>query len=431
MEKCFTADNGIKVYSYKNPALHSFFISLFFRGGSMYEREEECGITHFLEHVLVRNVNKLSDMKLYPELDRHGVEFNASTYAEMVQFYLSGAMKNFKYAASVTAKLLSPIILTGSELDAERRRIKAEIRENDDKNSMSSFAMGEIFKDTTLKNPITGTNRSVDRITAKRLEEYRVREFTAENLFVYVTGNFDDDALDFLISEIGRANIKKENLAGARDNFAPVPCEFSKRGGRVAVKNSDYTMVRFNFDLDMDRLSSPIIDLVYDNLFAGYASPFFIKMSEERGLFYDISGSTERYRNIGTLYFSFEVKERDIYDAVESSVDILNEFISLPLKDGECMKASYTDNAPLLIDDAREMNFTFAYDAHIMSLGYKDLSERIAAYERVTPEDIRVGACEIFKPENLVLTVKGNKKKIDTDRLFAICKRLGDQIREK
>ena len=145
MEKCFTADNGIKVYSYKNPALHGFFISLFFRGGSMYEREEECGITHFLEHVLVRNVNKLSDMKLYPELDRHGVEFNASTYAEMVQFYLSGAMKNFKYAASVMAKLLSPIILTRSELDAERRRIKAEIRENDDKNSISSFAMGEIF----------------------------------------------------------------------------------------------------------------------------------------------------------------------------------------------------------------------------------------------------------------------------------------------
>lgn len=431
MEKCFTADNGIKVYSYKNPALHGFFISLFFRGGSMYEREEECGITHFLEHVLVRNVNKLSDMKLYPELDRHGVEFNASTYAEMVQFYLSGAMKNFKYAASVMAKLLSPIILTRSELDAERRRIKAEIRENDDKNSISSFAMGEIFRDTTLKNPITGTNRSVDKITAKKLEDYRVREFTAENLFVYVTGNFDDEALDFLISEIGRANIKKENLAGARDNFAPVPGEFSKRGGRVAVKNSDYTMVRFNFDLDMDRLSSPIIDLVYDNLFAGYASPFFIKMSEERGLFYDISGSTERYRNIGTLYFSFEVKEKDIYDAVESSVEILNEFMRRALPEGECMKASYTDNASLLLDDAREMNFTFAYDAHIMKLGYKDLAERMKAYEMVTPEDIRLGAYEIFKPENLVLTVKGNKKKIDTDRLSAICKSLGDLTKEK
>ena len=149
----------------------------------------------------------------------------------------------------------------------------------------------------------------------------------------------------------------------------------------------------------------------------GYSSPFFIKMSEEQGLFYDISGSTERYRNIGTLYFSFEVKERDIYEAVKTSVDIIKSFKSETLSAENCMKAGYTDNAGLLLDDTREMNFTFAYDAHIMSLGYKTLEERKAAYEKITPEQVRLGACQIFTPDNLVLTVKGNKKKIDTARL--------------
>ena len=148
----------------------------------MYERDEENGITHFLEHVLVRNVNKLFDFKLYSELDRLGLEFNASTYAEMVQFYISGASRNFKSGADVASKLLSPLVLTKSEIDAERRRIKAEIRENDDKNSMSGFAMSEVYKDTTLKNFITGTNGSVDRISARRLEVYRKKEFTSENL---------------------------------------------------------------------------------------------------------------------------------------------------------------------------------------------------------------------------------------------------------
>ena len=65
MNKSLIAENGIKIYGYKNPALHGFFISLFFKGGSMYEREEDMGITHFLEHVLVRNVNKLYGMKIY------------------------------------------------------------------------------------------------------------------------------------------------------------------------------------------------------------------------------------------------------------------------------------------------------------------------------------------------------------------------------
>ena len=420
MEKRFTAKNGINVYGYKNPALHGFFISLFLRGGSMYEDDGECGITHFLEHILVRNVNKLYDMKLYSILDRHGIEFNASTYAEMVQFYLSGEKGAFGEAADAAVRLLSPISLTRAEIDSERRRIKAEIRENDDKNSMSSFAMGEIYKDTTLKNPITGTNRTVDRISARRLEEYRKRVFTRDNVFFYVTGNYDDEEFMSFVSEIGKAKLS-EPCEPRRENIAPVPGDFGARGGRVFVKNGDYTMVRFNFDLDMARLSSPLVDLIYDNLFAGYNSPFFIKMSEEEGLFYDISGSTERYRNIGTLYFSFEVKERDIYEAVERSVALLNSFKDALLSEDDCMKAGYTRNAPLLFDDAREMNFTLAYDSHIMRLSYETIEARRAEYERITPEDIRQGARVIFTPENLVLTVKGNKKKIDAARLSDIC----------
>ena len=85
------------------------------------------------------------------------------------------------------------------------------------------------------------------------------------------------------------------------------------------------------------------------------------------------------------------------------------------------MKAGYTDNAGLLLDDSREFNFTFAYDSRIMGFDYSDINERRAAYERITPEDIQNAARKIFTPQNLVLTVKGCKRKIDTDRLRAIC----------
>ena len=69
-----------RIYYYKNPALHGFFISLFLREGSVYESAENLGITHFLEHALVRNVNNLRSGELYRELDRLGIEFGASTY---------------------------------------------------------------------------------------------------------------------------------------------------------------------------------------------------------------------------------------------------------------------------------------------------------------------------------------------------------------
>ena len=415
MEKCYKTKNGIEIYEYRNPAQSGFFISLFLRAGSMYETESEGGITHFLEHVSIRNINKLLDGGLYSALDLRGVEFNASTYSEMVQFYTSGASKNFRFAAETLSRLFSPIILSASEIDSERRRIKAEIRESDDKNSLLSFSNGIVHRATSLARPITGFVSGVSKIGAKRLEEYRRRVFSRGNFFFYLTGNFTDSDVEYLASLV-----EKYEFSAADEphlNIAPVCPEYFRRSCGVHIKNSDFTSVRFSFDLDMKKLTVPETDLIYDMLLSGYNSRFFIEMSEERGLFYDVSGAVERYRNIGELYFSYEVRPRDVATAVETTLKILTDFKKALHAPELLMKSAYVDNAYMLYDDARELNFTFAYDNHVMQLGYSSIDERRAAYERITPEDIRRAACEIFRPENLTVTVKGNKKKIDIERI--------------
>ena len=421
METLITAKNGIKIYTYKNPSLHGFHLSLFVRAGSMFETPEESGITHFLEHVAIRNVNKVMGEELYSKLDKYGLEFNASSFSEMVQFYMSGSSKNFMPAAEIFARLFSPIALEKREIDAERKRIKAEIRESDEKSSLSSFTNEIAHKGTSLERSIVGTNPAIDKITKRRLEEYRKKNFTAENVFVYVTGNFTDADIALLSAELSRYKL---SLGFERENFAPVPENFGKRPCEVYVKNADFTMVRFTFDLDMTRLSVPETDLIYDILLSGYASKFFIEMSEVRGLFYDINGALERYRNIGELYFYYEIKEQNLEEALEITVEVLNSLKRELLSDGELMKAPYVDNAYNLFDDCREFNFTFAYDRHIMKLPYTSLNERIAAYKTVSPERIREAAREIFRPENLTLTLKGKKKKIDHIKIKNIINKL-------
>ncbi len=417
MEREYTLGSGVKVYSYKNPALHGFYISLFVKAGSLYESEEENGITHFLEHIAIRNVNAIRNGQLYSELDEHGVDFNASTYSEMVQFYVSGAKENFSFAASVLTDILSPITLPPSEIEAERKRIRAEIREGDDKSSLVNFTSGIVFEGTPLARQITGSAKTVSRITKSRLEEYRKRVFCSNNIFFYVTGSFTDDDIRVLSSMIDSHSLP---IGEARDNSAPVPEHFGKRGGAVHIKNADFTMARFTFDLDMSKMTMPEVDLIYDILLSGYSSDFFIELSEKRGLFYDISGSSERYKNIGALSFTFELKPGKLYEAIGMTVGILKDLKTKVLPENKCMKAGYVANADMLYDDFRELNFTFAYDNHIMDLGYSDISERKEAYKNVTPERLCELAREIFRPENLTLTVKGNKKSIDTERLRSI-----------
>lgn len=423
MEKKYLTKNGIEIYGYKNPALHGFFISLFLRAGSMYESERDNGITHFLEHVSIRNINKLMNGRLYSELDGRGVEFNASTYSEMVQFYISGASDKFSFGAEVITRLFSPIVLSAEEIDAERKRIKAEIRESDDKSSLSAFTNGIVHRGTSLARQITGTLTSVDKISGTRLEKYRRTVFSKGNVFFYVTGNFEESDIDCLSSLVERCSVAED--IEPRHNLAPVSCEHFLRSSEVNIKNADFTMVRFTFDLDMKKVSTPETDLIYDMLLSGYNSHFFIEMSEVRGLFYDLTGAVERYRNIGELYFSYELRPKDLEAAIELTVDILNQFKKTLHAPEALMKCGYVDNAYMLYDDARELNFTFAYDNHIMELGYLSLDERREAYGKVTPEDIRRAAREIFTPKNLTLTIKGNKKRINKEKIKKLIDELG------
>ena len=90
------------------------------------------------------------------------------------------------------------------------------------------------------------------------------------------------------------------------------------------------------------------------------------------------------------------------------------------LDERECMKAQYVLGGDVLYDDVRELNYTFAYDRHIMRYPYCSVAERSGAYDAITPERIREIACAIFRPENLVLTMKGEKKKIDTKKIEKI-----------
>ena len=416
-EKLYTTKNGIDIYSYKNENAHSFFISMFLRAGSMFERDEDSGIIHFLEHAAIRNVNALYNGELYCMLDRYGLEFNASTFAEMVQFYTSGSPKNFSVSAKIIASVLAPIILEPSEIAIERDRIKAEIREGDEKNSLAAFSGNIVFGETSLAKSILGTNKTVSRITKTRLEKYRKEVMTSGNIFFYVTGNFTDADIKALAEEIEKYDIREGT--GNR-NIAPIPNNFGNREPSVHIKNGDFTMLRLTFDIDMSLVSAPALDLIYDMLISGYNSRLFYELSEKRGIFYDINGQLDKYKNIGIFAFSFEIKEEKLYEALEITLGVLSEVKNKIFEEDECMKAGYVDNAPMLLDDSRELNFTFGYGNHIMEQKYKKLDDHIDAYRNVTPVIIRDTMNIVFAPKNLTVTIKGKKKKIDKERLEQI-----------
>lgn len=96
MEREHITPQGVSVFHDKNENIHSFCLCLYVRAGSLFETKKENGISHFFEHIVFKNIHYAMGENLYQTLDRCGLDFNASTYEEFIQFIITGAPAHFE-----------------------------------------------------------------------------------------------------------------------------------------------------------------------------------------------------------------------------------------------------------------------------------------------------------------------------------------------
>lgn len=409
MEKCYITKNQIPIFHYPGNHLHGFCLSLYLHAGSLYETKEENGISHFLEHVVIRNINHLMDGKLYQQLDRLGLLFNACTYKEFVQFEITGAAKNFCKAVDIFVKIFEGISLPASEIGIERKRIKAEIREDDEKSTMSYFTKQIVWEGTSAAQMITGTSSGLDRMGKLSLQEAHKKLFSSDNMFFYVTGKAEQMEVDYLKAAVEQYEIQNNHLK--RENCVEVPNGFGERHGIVAMKKSEDTIVRFSFDLSHTQYSQAVYVLLYDILFECENSKIHQTLSEEAGFIYSFDSGMEQYRNIGNLSFQYEVQPVRLLDSIRMVVEVFQQLKKGITDELEFVKASYIDNSEMILDHASDLNWAQAYDGHILGKISTDLLIQKRDYEQVTAEMITELARNIFCCKNLVVTVKGKKSK--------------------
>lgn len=415
MEKRRITKNNIEIYHYPNENTHSFCLSLYIKAGALYEADKDNGITHFWEHAIFRNINHLMDGHMYEEIDKLGLYFNGATYKEFVQLYVIGAPKHFAKAADILLKIFQPMTLPVDQIKTEQQRVKAEIREAEDFKSLDYFAGTHAWKGTSLRNTILGTKGNVSGFHKKRLAAYHQEMIAAENMFFYVTGCVDEEMIETFAGKIGELDVPQ--AATRRENMATKPENFGARNLEINVKNSKYTMAQFSFDFVTAKYTYAELALLYDILFSGENALLHQELSEKRGMIYSFSSTLEKYSNIGRLFFVYEVAMKDLYESVEITTKELANLGETIEKRLELVLPEYTDNAYFIYDDNEGFNWQRAYENHIMNGKTTSLEETRAQFLKVTPERLREIAGEIFTRENLCLSLKADKKKLDLDKL--------------
>ncbi len=413
-------NNGIGLYSMTNSAMHKFCIGIYVKAGCMYEPNEVNGITHLYEHMIFRNVKSRYNTDFYELLTQNGIFFEAGTYREFLYFTVSGLPSGLELATEIISMMFDDIKLEKEDFITEKNRVKAEIRESTEKQTLSYFADCEVWKGTPLENTILGTCKSIDKISRKKLNEYKNEIISKDNLFVYVTGNVDNTGMELIEQTVAGVKISGTELK--RNNSAPVPSDFCKRNASVSTKPANYHRVRISIDVDNAICPVDVRDIIYSTLFVDENAMIFQEMSENNPMVYSYDSVFEQYRNISNLKLEYEISKKHVKESVLTVLKVLDR-----LKNGDF---NFENNLQKLLtqwelvqDNISELNWCLAYENHIMESIPIDYSkEKFGRYSELTKEKVMEYAKQIFVSSNISVAIKGDKKYIETLDIHSLVK---------
>ncbi len=164
-----TTGVGLRIVSEPLPGVRSVALGVWIGVGSRFERADEGGISHFIEHLLFKGTDRFSAAGIAEAFDAIGGEVNAATGRDHTVVYTRVLDEHLEQAFDVIADMLQRPVFR--ELEQERQVILEEIlMYEDDPGDQVHDLIGEaVFPDQPLGRPVIGTAQVIGALPPDRI----------------------------------------------------------------------------------------------------------------------------------------------------------------------------------------------------------------------------------------------------------------------
>ena len=322
-----TLQSGIQVVTDTMPHLESASLGVYVHSGSRDERNDEHGVSHFLEHMAFKGTRRRSARQIAEEIEAVGGDLNAATGAETTAYYARVLKADVPLALDVLADILSEPTFDRDELAREQNVIIQEIGAVADTPDDLVFEhlQDVAFPDQPLGRSILGTTKTVKSFDGAKLREYLGRNYRAPDMVVAAAGAVDHAAV---VAEVER---RFASFNGP-ENAAPEPASF---GGGSHVEKRELEQVHIALALPGISQTDPSLFSLqaFTNVVGGgMSSRLFQEAREKRGLCYSIYTFHVPYTDVGMfgLYAGTDAADaselmRVIVDEIASAAETVSE----------------------------------------------------------------------------------------------------------
>lgn len=298
-----TLDNGLRVLLLPFAEARSVSAGVWIEAGSRFERAEEQGVSHFVEHILFKGTAARSARAISEEMDRLGGSLNAYTAQDCTCYYAQSLPESAPGVLDILSDMLLHAAVADRDVELERQVILDEIAMYEDvgEDLAHEALCAGVWRDSPLGRPICGTRRTVASLSPAALRRAIAGTYTPERMVAAVAGRFDREGvlevigagLGALPCGGGRPEIDRPAFhAGVflrKKRFEQVSLELAFPG-IPAGDDRRYAMMLLNFAVG-----------------GGASSRLFLRLREELGLAYSIYSSAAAEQGAGLFLVSAAV----------------------------------------------------------------------------------------------------------------------------
>ena len=155
----FRLENGLTVLIKEDRRFPLVSVRLFVKAGSAWEKPEEAGMSHLLEHMVFKG-SKTSGPGVDKRVENAGGSMNAYTSYDMTTYLTDLPAAKWKDAMTAVRDLAFDPLLRQADLDAEREVVIAEKKQRGDN------PMTKLFQKALVLLPPAGDHRHMPRVKA-------------------------------------------------------------------------------------------------------------------------------------------------------------------------------------------------------------------------------------------------------------------------
>lgn len=394
--------NGVRIMAEPIDHVRSCAIGIWVGTGSRYEKAQESGAAHFIEHMVFKGTPSRTAEDIARETDAIGGQINAFTTKECTCFYARVLDSHVEQTLDILWDMVYHSNFRQEDVETERSVILEEIGMYQDTpdDLCAERLFAAVYKGSSLARPILGKASTLEKLSGEKLRDYQSKHYTPENTVVALAGSYPDSILRDLRDRFG-------SLAPRRTpGYRSANYQRAVTLKRKATEQNHLTLAFPGLTYQSPRRF--VLQILSSVLGGGMSSRLFQEVREKQGLCYSIYAYGAGHEDTGVFSVYTALNRETEYRALETIRREIEKFVADGPTEEELSRAREQSKANVLMGlESTQAHMSHMARSMLFTGEVMSTQDIISAYDAVTARQVQELAGEMFRFDHAAISVVG------------------------